>query len=123
MSPDESSERSFTGAGQSLTKVLERPFLESTLLMMRDPSPVSGEIPDSIPFSSSNAAILPLSSLTLNSASTTQLSPAGPIADKSALEPRARERAPRIMDLPAPVCPVIITRPAGNSISSESIRT
>ena len=60
---------------------------------------------------------------TENSASTTQVSPCAPTSEASALPPRARPRAPRRMDLPAPVCPVIMTRPSGKSISRESIST
>ena len=48
--------------------------------------------------------------------------PNGPI-DASALAPVTSESAPRRMDLPAPVCPVIMIRPSGKSISRESINT
>ena len=38
-------------------------------------------------------------------------------------KPSSKESAPSRMDFPAPVCPVIMTRPSGKSTSRESIST
>ena len=116
MRREESSVSTDMFTGSSLTKALERPEAESTLRMVRTP-----------PFQSSPAFSTMSSKMESeaesNSASTTQLPPAEPSMELSALPPSNIDRAPSKMDFPAPVGPVIMTRPAGNSISSESIRT
>ena len=43
--------------------------------------------------------------------------------DASALAPINKDKAPKRIDFPAPVCPVIMIRPSGKSISRESINT
>ena len=104
---EESADSTLSCAGQSFTKALDLPDLFSTLRIIRVPS--SGS--KSIPLVSNNAETTPVSSLMENSASTTQESPSEPIAVTSAFSPSKRDKAPRIMDFPAPVSPVSTVMP------------
>ena len=107
--------RTPSGTGQSLMKLRERPDVDMTLrTSMREPS-------GSMSSAARISAIL--SSRLSNSASTTQEAAPGDIMDASALAPARNDKAPSSMDFPAPVCPVIMTRPSGKSTSRESIRT
>ncbi len=102
-----------TGTGQSLMKQRERPDRDTTRrISSRSPS-CSTSAPESSASRASSRPVKP--------ASTTQESAPSVSRDASALAPASRDRAPSRMDLPAPVWPVIMTRPSGNSISRASI--
>ena len=100
--------------GQSLMKLRERPDDDITLRMSTRPP--SGSM--SLASSSSATAGEALS----NSASTVHDDAPGEIIEASALAPARKLSAPSMSDFPAPVCPVIMTRPSGKSTSRESMR-
>ena len=110
------SESNWTWTGESLMNERERPVLCTTLLIRRLPSSHSTS-------ASSSMALISAESSTVNSASTTQLSAPALMIDASALAPVRSDKAPSKMLLPAPVWPVMMTRPSGNVMSRESIST
>ena len=55
-------------------------------------------------------------------ASTTVLADVSRMALLSARSPRMSDKAPKMMDLPAPVSPVMMVKPSANAMSSLSMR-
>ena len=111
---DEIDARNCMLTGSSFRKDLDLPFGEIT---RRSISSLSKSIPAASKASSSSR-----DGETENSASTTQFRDLSPSIETSALAPSNKEIAPRSMDFPAPVSPVIITRPSGSRRSNDSIR-
>ena len=95
-------------------KVLDLPDGATTLRMMSSPSFHSAPESSSISLTDS---LTPQ-----KTASTVQFWAPSEITEASAFPPASSPKAPRSMDLPAPVCPEMMTRPSGKSISRESIR-